>query len=314
MGEIAQTVLSTLSATEAPVGEPTPTATAVIPTVETVKKSVGELVEGLPVWGSKLLIAIAIIVGGMLIVRAGRRLIERVFLQRKGTRTAQQNKTVYSLIQSVFSYVMYFILITAVLGVFGVNLASLLAVAGVGGVALAFGAQTLIKDIISGAFLWGEGNVVVGDVVEIGGLSGEVEAVALRTTTLRNVNGNLYIIPNGEIRTVVNMSRSFKRALVDIPVAYEESLDKVLAVLRDEMERVPDAIHGVSVPPTVEGVLGFDNVGMTVRISVECPIKENWRIEREIRKRVKDRFDQEGIRMPHLGVSDAAMGAIGKAN
>ena len=100
-------------------------------------------------------------------------------------------------LMSIFNYTMYFILITVVLGIFGINVASMIAVAGVGGIAIGFGAQTLVKDVISGLFLWAEGNVTVGDIVEINGLSGEVEAIAIRTTTIRNYSGNLYVIPNG---------------------------------------------------------------------------------------------------------------------
>ena len=113
-------------------------------------------------------------------------------------------------------YTSYFIIITVVLSIFGVNVSSILDVAGVGGIAVGFGAQTLVKDVISGFFIWMEGSISVGDIVDINGLTGEVESIAIRTTLVRNFNGNLYAIPNGDIRTVTNMSRGFKRAIVDI--------------------------------------------------------------------------------------------------
>ncbi|MEG2719502.1 MAG: mechanosensitive ion channel family protein [Clostridia bacterium] len=272
---------------------------------ESAGKAAKSLLNDLPIWGTKLLLAGLVILIGILVMRLGHSLIKKIFKRRvaaKDIRFARQTDTLRTLIKSVFDYIMYFFIITAVFGLFGVNLASLLAVAGVGGIAVAFGAQTLVKDVIGGVFLWLEGNVVVGDLVEINTLSGEVEAVALRTTTLRNVNGNLYIIPNGEIRTIVNMTRNFKRALVDIPVPYEANLDKVLAILRDEMALVPDCVEGVLDTPDVQGVLSFDSSCIRIRIVVDCPVKENWRIERELRKRVKDRFDREGIEMPHSTV------------
>ncbi|MEG0742854.1 MAG: mechanosensitive ion channel family protein [Clostridia bacterium] len=301
-----------LVATAAPQPTPLLASTATPERIQSVSegfasagKAAQSFLSDLPMWGTRLVLAGLMILVGILLMRVGHGLIERIFKKRSagnGNRSIRQTETLRTLIKSVFDYLMYFFIITAVLSLFGVNLASLLAVAGVGGIAVAFGAQTLVKDIIGGVFLWVEGNVVVGDVVEVNSLSGEVEAVALRTTTLRNANGNLYIIPNGEIRTVVNMTRNFKRALVDIPVPYEAHLDQVLAILRDEMARVPDCVPGVTDVPEVQGVLSFDSLCIRIRIVVDCPVKENWRIERELRKRVKDRFDQEGIQMPHANV------------
>ena len=112
--------------------------------------------------------------------------------------------------------------------------------------------------------------------------------------------GNLYVIPNGDIRTVTNMTRSYKRAIVDIRLPYDEKLDKLLAILTDEMEKTSKDISGLSEVPQVLGILSYNPDAIIVRIVAMCSVKENWGIERELRKRVKERFDLEGIRMPHV--------------
>jgi small conductance mechanosensitive channel len=250
-------------------------------------------------WMSKLLLAGLVILLGALAIRLGRHLIRKMMRAKEG-RTPGQRETLRSLTTSVFNYIMYFLIATFALGVFGVNVTSMIAVAGVGGIAVGFGAQTLVKDAISGIFLWVEGNITVGDIVEVNGLSGEVESIALRTTSIRHFSGNLYVIPNGDIRTVTNMTRTFKRAIVDVRLPYEEKLEKLLAILEDEMADTSKAIEGFNEPPQVLGVLSFEADCIIVRLSALCPVKENWRIERELRMRVKNRFDREGIQMPHI--------------
>ena len=271
-------------------------------TLESAGQAAGQLINNLPIWFSRLLLAAVVILLGAVVIRFGRSLINRLVQGRKGAsvKSPGQRETLRSLVISVFNYTMYFILITVVLGIFGVNVTSMIAVAGVGGIAIGFGAQTLVKDVISGIFLWVEGNITVGDIVEVNGLSGEVEAIAIRTTTIRNYSGNLYVIPNGDIRTVTNMTRSYKRAIVDIRLPYEEKLDRLLAILTDEMEKVNAEVPGLSEVPQVLGVLSYEPDAIIVRIAAMCSVKENWGIERELRKRVKERFDEEGIQMPHV--------------
>ena len=254
---------------------------------------------GFPSFAVKILLAVVSIFLCALVVRLGRMAIRRL-ISRRGGGAQGQTDTLRSMITSVFEYTMYFVCITVILSIFGVNVSSLMAVAGVGGIALGFGAQTFVKDVISGIFLLLEGSIVVGDVVEINGLSGEVEAIAIRTTKVRSPKGNQYVIPNGDIRTVVNMTRAYQKAVVDVRCPYEESVDRLVLILRDEMEKCWSEIDGLSEPPDVLGVISFDVDAMIVRVLSSCAIKENWRIERELRRRIKERFDREGIRMPHV--------------
>ena len=200
---------------------------------------------------------------------------------------------------------MYFLIAAIVLAIFGVDLGSILAAAGVVGIAIGFGAQTLVKDIISGLFIWGEGNLAVGDLVSINDLTGTVESISIRTTVMRNFNGNLYTIPNGDIRTITNMSRGFKRAIVNVPCPYEESQERLVSMVKEEMEIAAKEVEGIRTVPDVMSIVAFDKNSVRLQVAVVCPVGEHWRIEREIRTRIKARFDKEGIVMPHYSVPEA---------
>lgn len=192
--------------------------------------------EELPVILTRLLTAGAAIIIGLLLLRLFRRLLNKHLRYRPGTtrRTMQQVETLRSLIGSVMSYLMYFFIALVVLRIFGVDLASLLAVAGIGSIALGFGAQSLVKDIISGMFLWMEGNITVGDIVTLANCTGKVEAMSLRTTTLRGTDGTLYAIPNGDIRTVACRSRGAIVAQVNITVAVGQDMMRAQQAITEE--------------------------------------------------------------------------------
>lgn len=269
--------------------------------IEQAGDHAGNLVSNLPMLTTRLLMAVLVIFLGVIFIRIGRRMIASIVRMRsqKGVHTIQQVSTVKSLATSVFNYIMYFIIVTVVLSILGVNVTSILALAGVGGIAISFGAQTLVKDIISGMFIWMEGSITVGDVVTINGLSGVVESIAIRTTVVRDYNGNIYVIPNGDIRTITNMSRDFKRAIVDIRCPYEADQARIVQILEEEMEKAGEEIDGLTSVPEVMSILSFDTDAVVVRIAVQCPVGQHWRIERDLRSRVKARFDAEGIVMPH---------------
>ena len=269
--------------------------------IETAGDRAGSFFSGLPVFTTKLLMALVLLFIGIVILRIGRSMINSI-VKMRSTRSAQyahQANTYKSLVTSIFNYIMYFIIVTVVLSVFGVNVTSILTVAGVGGIAIGFGAQTLVKDFLSGLFIWGEGSIAVGDVVDINGLQGTVESIAIRTTVVRNYNGNVYTIPNGDIRTITNMSRGFKRAIVDIRCPYEADQQHLVDIIKEEMAVAGKEIEGLTDAPEVMSILSFDTDAVVVRVAAQCPVGENWRIERDIRTRVKARFDREGIVMPH---------------
>ncbi len=276
-------------------------------TVSVAAETAGNLLDKLPVILSRALIAVVVIFIGILITKLGKRLIIRVGLRKgkKDTVAVHRSETSRSIIGSVFSYIVFFIVIAVVLTLFGMDVSSMLAAAGVVSVAIAFGAQTLVKDLLSGLFLWSERSVAVGDIVNINEMSGTVESITIRTISIRNFNGNLIIIPNGDIRTITNMSRGFKRAVVNIPCPYEENQERLVAMVREEMEIAAHEIPGIKDVPDVMSIVAFDHNSVRLQVAVICPVGEHWRIEREIRTRIKARFDKEGIMMPHYTVPEA---------
>lgn len=267
--------------------------------VDTARETAASVVGGLPVFLTHLVIALAVIVAGMIVIRIGKMILSRTIRGKSKRGAPHRTETTKSIASSIFSYIMYFIIVAVVLSIFGVDVRSIFTAVGVVGIAISFGAQTLVKDIISGLFLWGEGNLTVGDVVTINDLSGTVEAVTIRTTTIRNWNGNICVIPNGDIRTITNMSRGFKRAVVNIPCPYEANHEEIVKMIREEMEIAGQEIAGIEKTPDVMSIISFESNAVMVQIAVPCPVGEHWRIERDIRSRIKARFDREGIIMPH---------------
>ena len=279
--------------------------------VETDLKAATEgaksILDKFPEFFSHLLISAIVLVIGLVIIKLGKKIIAGLARRRsKNSKVnSQRSETFRSIITSIFSYIMFFILVTIILNIFGVDVTSLLAAAGVVGIALAFGAQTLVKDLLAGLFIWGEGTIAVGDLVSINDLDGTVESITIRTTSIRNYNGNIYNIPNGDIRTITNMSRGFKRAIVNVPCPYEERQERLVSMVKEEMEIAAKEVEGIRTVPDVMSIVAFDKNSVRLQVAVVCPVGEHWRIEREIRTRIKARFDREGIVMPHYSVPES---------
>ena len=183
-----------------------------------------------------------------------------------------------------------------------VDIAPLLASVGVVGLALSLGAQQLVRDLISGFFILIENQYGIGDVIKVGDIAGSVERFTLRVTWVRDVEGQVHIIPNGEVRTVTNITKNWSRAIVEVGVAYEEDLDRVLAVLEEiaedfvqSEEYAPDVLE----PPTVIGPLGLGDWAVTMRVMVKTKPGKHWTISRELKRRILLRFSREGIEMPY---------------
>lgn len=199
----------------------------------------------------------------------------------------------------------------------GVSIGPLLAGAGIASLAIGFGAQTLVKDVISGFFILMENQLRVGDVVNIAGVGGLVEAVNLRTTRLRDLEGRVHIVPNGLIEVATNFTKDWSRALIEIGVAYKEDVDQVIQVLQqagESMQKDPAFSRVILEPLTILGLDSFGESSVNLRMYFKTvPIKQ-WDVAREFRKRVKKTFDERGIEIPFphrtIYVSDA--GAKGK--
>lgn len=188
------------------------------------------------------------------------------------------------------------------LSTFGVDITPLLASAGIAGLAVSLGAQSLIKDLIGGFLILVENQYAVGDSIQLKDVSGQVERITLRTTYVRDINGNLYVVPNGEVRVVANMTKGWSRALVDVGVAYEEDQDRVLSVLEGIAEAFArDPAFGPRLlgPPQVMRPLSLGDWAITVRVMVKTQPGKQWEVARELRKRINATFAQEGIAMPY---------------
>lgn len=185
----------------------------------------------------KIVVSIVIIIAGRIIIFIAKGLINKAVV--KSTRINERKfKTVSMLCNSVISYVIYFVVICNILILFGMNATSVLAFGGAISVAIGLGVQGLIQDMVTGIFIITEDQFGVGDMISIEGYEGKVESIGLRTTSIRSSDGDMVIIPNGQIKTVINMSKGFNRALVEVSVCYNERLDNVIDVLTDEMNSV----------------------------------------------------------------------------
>lgn len=244
----------------------------------------------------RLAIAVLIVGAGVCLVFAGKKLLRAIFNRTKTKQEDEgQKKTLLSLLTNLLSFTIYFAAGCMALSALGVNVESILAVAGVGGLAIGFGCQTLVKDFVSGLFLWLEGNLKVGDVVTVGGLTGTVEKMALRTTSLRAANGNLYTIPNGDIRTVVNMTRDFRYALVDIVLAHSQDYQKAMDVMQAAMVILDEQEEMLEEIPKVVGITGNDRFAVTIRIECKCDVEKCWEVERKIRQAALESLKKEGF-------------------
>lgn len=245
----------------------------------------------------RLIAAIAVLAVGFLVIKYGRRLIKKAFKKYfERHPNATHGETVRTLLVSLFNIVMYFAVGLTCLDALGVDVKSILTVAGFSGVAIAFGCQTLVKDIVSGMFLWFEGRCNVGDMVTVAGQTGRIESAALRTTTLRAADGSLFVIPNGEIRTVVNMSHEFRCAVVDVTVAHGQDYEKALSVLREAMKDLNDEFTFIDEDPKVVGYIAMDRGAATCRIECRCSVDKCWELERGIRLYAMKAFEAAGIK------------------
>lgn len=216
-------------------------------------------------------------------------------------RRKQRAATMAGVVKSIITGLVVITIMTMILSELGVNIAPIIASAGIVGLALSFGAQSLVKDFVSGIFIFLEDQYGVGDVVDLGEANGSVEAVTLRMTRLRDINGTVWYVPNGEILRVGNKSQNWSRAVIDVGVGYGEDLVRVQQVLREIAHDLwdDDEFRDVIIEePEVTGVEMLAADAVTVRVMVKTAPLEQWAVARALRQRIKARFDHEGIEIP----------------
>lgn len=230
------------------------------------------------------------------------------------TMREKRGRTVSQLLRSIGRVGIIAIAILLTINTF-INIAPILAGAGILGLAISFGAQSLVKDLISGFFILFEDQFIVGDIVEAGGKGGVVERMTLRVVVLRDLEGVMHVVPNGEIKVVSNRTRGWARAVVDLGVPYHEDVDRALSVVREEAAQFstdPVWVVQLSGPVEVLGVEALGESSVVIRTLVKTQPGSQWSAAREFRRRLKIRLDREGIEIPfpqrdlHISVKGGA--------
>ncbi len=215
--------------------------------------------------------------------------------------TRKRAHTLGNILRHTLLIVLCVVAILMILGELGIELGPLLAAAGIGALAFGLGAQGLVKDVINGFFIILENQYRIGDVIEVTGVSGLVESVNLRKTVLRDLEGKVHTVPNGEIKIVSNLSKAWSRSVLDVPISYREDADRVIGLLNEiggQLSQEEPLKSAILEPLQVLGIERFGESQMTVRLLVKTVPLRQWDVARELRKRIKKRFDEQGIEMP----------------
>lgn len=223
------------------------------------------------------------------------------------TEREKRARTLGSMLRKLTTVVVFSVAALNILSVLKVDIRPILTAAGIGGLAIGFGAQSLVRDIISGFFLLLENHIRVGDVVEINGVGGQVEDITLRSTVLRGLDGTVHVFPNGNIQSLSNRTKDFSRYVIDVGVSYKEDVDRVMAVLKEVGEELADdPVYRpfITEPLQVLGVNDFGESAVIIRVHITTRPLKQWEVGRELRRLIKKRFDAEGIEIPfpHMSV------------
>ncbi|GIK26789.1 MAG: mechanosensitive ion channel protein MscS [Rhodocyclales bacterium] len=270
-----------------------------------MRQTLDAFVAGLPAYlatpARVLLILLMAGIALRLVPRAISRVRRAVEARQESAEDGRRVQTLSRVIRYVVTVAVTVVAGILILGEFGVSVAPILGAAGVVGIALGFGAQSLVKDYFTGFFLLLENQIRVGDVVEAGGKSGVVEELTLRYLRLRDYSGNVHYVPNGNISVVTNMSLGFAQAVIDAGVAYGEDIDRVVAVMRQVGEelRRDDAFSAKILDALeVAGVDRWADSAVVIRCRFKVMPLEQWNVRREYLRRLKMAFDREGIEIP----------------
>ncbi|PKR78470.1 mechanosensitive ion channel protein [Halalkalibacillus sediminis] len=247
--------------------------------------------------GGKILLILIVFA---LLAPIGRRVIHSSMNQlgKRQNLTEGRKQTLEKLLLSIYTYVLFFIFLVMILGAFDLDIGPMLAAAGIVGLAIGFGAQGIVSDVVTGFFILVEKQIDVDDYITAGGENGIVEELGLRTTQVRGFDGTLHFIPNRNILNVNNHSRGNMRALVDIGISYDASIDEAMVVLQRVCDDLRDSDERIKDGPNVVGVQSIGSSDIVLRILAQTKNMEQWGVEREIRKRIKEALDEAGIDIP----------------
>ncbi|CAN7148144.1 mechanosensitive ion channel family protein [Rossellomorea sp. LjRoot5] len=252
--------------------------------------------------GSGTLKIVAIMVITYIALRLGRSAIRNVFKVRSRSPlkfTERREATLSKLLENVLTYVIYFISLMTILSTLDIDVKGLIAGAGIVGLAVGFGAQNLVRDIITGFFIIFEDQFSVGDYVRIGSAEGTVEEIGLRTTKIKSWTGELHIFPNGNVTEVTNYSIHNSIAVVDVSIAHEENIEEAEKVMQKLLLALPQKYEELVNPPELLGIQTLGASDIVIRIVAETVPMSHWYMARMIRKEVKLCLDEHGIEIPY---------------
>lgn len=261
----------------------------------------------IPAW-LRTIIVVAGILASTFVLNVVLRKLITAFVGRfrtNGRMPREQAKRVQTLslvMRAAVTTLLWLIGIMLALSETGLNIGPLLATAGIGGIAIGFGAQNVVRDFLAGVFVLLEEQYNVGDVVDIAGVSGKVEKITLRTTTLRDIEGRVHVVPNGEIAVSTNHTKGYSRHLIDLPVPYDEDIDRVTETVKEiagKMQKDPAYTGKILGPIQVLGVEAYGSSSVTLRAYVDTIAGEQWNVGRELRKRLKQAYTDERISSPY---------------
>ncbi|WP_316572298.1 mechanosensitive ion channel family protein [Neobacillus sp. YIM B06451] len=249
---------------------------------------------------SAIKILLILIVSGILI-RIGKAAIHKAFdlrLKMPLRVTERREATLVKLLDNILSYAIYFIAFVMILTELSIDVKAMLAGAGIVGLAVGFGAQNLVRDVITGFFIIFEDQFSVGDHIRIDTFEGTVESIGLRTTKIKSWTGEVHILPNGSITQVTNYSLNNSMAVVDIGIAYEEDIAKAEKIILEIIGKLANAHEDMVKPPELVGVQNFSPTEVTLRVVAETKPMKHFAVARMIRKEIKLGLDQHGIDIP----------------
>lgn len=254
-----------------------------------------DAVEARP-WIATAIVVGSAVVGYLVLTRLGQRFVNRI--GSRGAQAASRANTLWRMIRRVAQVTVIVLTILLVFSIWEISLAPFIAVGTVLAAALGFGAQNVVRDVLAGFFILAEDQYQIGDTVLIAGARGTVEDIQFRVTVLRDGEGNVHFVPNGQITVTSNYTRVFARPVIDIKIPYGQDIDQAMALMEEEMAALaadPDYAAVFRTPPEMLGVESLTDAGPVLRVRLTTDAADRWKVRREALRRITERFNAEGV-------------------